>query len=86
VAKPKVDPIAWAKAAKPVKCGQRCRTCANAEAAAVIKKWVPMWRSGEIRISVQQARNFLAEHCGYEPAVETLRNCLTNHHGYTPNG
>ena len=86
MAKPKVDPVAWAKATQPRTGGQRCYTCSNPAAIAVIRKWVPMWKSGETRISVKQARDYLAEHYGYTPSSETLRNCLSAHHGYTPRG
>lgn len=84
--KPKVDPVAWAKAQKRPTGGTGCFTCGNPRIRAVLDKWIPLWRSGDIQISVRQARDFLAKHHGYKPPTSTFRNCLTDHYGYSPRG
>jgi hypothetical protein len=86
MAKPKVDPIAWAKAQPRAVGGRKCSTCSDPRIVAVIRKWVPMWKSGEITISVRQARDFLADQFGYTYTTGAFKHCLAEHHGATFRG
>lgn len=86
MAKPKVDPVAWAKANHSDLGGRKCSTCANKDIYAVVANWAKLWKSGDIDISFRQARDFLAEHFGYTRAVDTLRYCLVEHHGVPRRG
>ena len=86
MAKPKPDPVEWAKTQRRRTGGVVCTTCSNVAAMAVLKAWIPLWRSGDITISGEQARAYLAEHCDYKSAVGSLRKCLSAHHGFRVNG
>lgn len=82
----KVDPVAWAKAQIRSTGGRKCSTCSDPEIVAVIRKWVPLWKSGEIPISVRQARDFLHEHFGYKYTTGAFKHCLNEHHGLSNRG
>ena len=75
------DPVAWAKSQRRNTGGNICESCANPEILAVLQKWAPLWKTGAIAIGVEQARQFLAQHFGYDRNVTSLRRCLANHHG-----
>lgn len=82
MAKPKApDPVAWAKATPRAHGGVRCATCATPAIVAVLAKWAPLWKSGEIDISSEQATAYLREHHGYAMQAATLRKCLRRDHG-----
>lgn len=84
MAKPKPDPVAWAKAQARSIGGRACDTCANPDAVAAIKAWIPLWRDGSISIGFPQAHAFLVENCGYRLSESALRACVGKHHGYRP--
>jgi hypothetical protein len=86
MAKPKVDPIAWAKSEKRETGGRKCFTCHNKDVSDVIKLWVPLWKAGKITISVRQAHDFLAKNYGYAYTTSALNRCLVEHHGATFRG
>lgn len=86
MAKPKPDPVAWAKAQRRNPGGRACQTCSCKGVTETLRTWVKLWRSGEINISLPQARAFLVEHFAYPYTTSALRTCLANHHGYTQRG
>lgn len=75
------DPVAWAKTTRRDRGGSRCKTCSDPAVSAVIDKWVPLLKSGEMEVSVPQMRRYLARYCGYKLISGSLRYCLVTHRG-----
>ena len=86
MAKPKVDPVAWAKAVVRDRGGPRCSTCNDPVVSVIVKKWASMWRAGETSMSIQQALEFLKANYGYKRSHNSLGYCLRNHHTVTTRG
>jgi hypothetical protein len=87
MAKPKApDPVAYAKSMKRDTGGRRCATCADAGVVAVIRKWIPLWNSGDSTMSIKQAHAYLRAYHGYTCGRSALSHCVTDHQGYKPNG
>lgn len=81
-----LDPAAWAKSTPRRMGGTRCTVCAVPDAVEAIKAWLPLWKSGEITVSLSQACDYLNEHTPWDGKVGSLRRCLADHHGYRPRG
>lgn len=81
-----VDPVAWARATKRRSGGTACAVCSTPEAVRAIKAWLPLWRSGEIGVSLAQAADYLNANTGWKGKVGSFRRCLKDHHGFSPCG